>query len=111
MTQGYFFNCLVYDISTLGGLFNAIVNFSNNYMASKNWTYNNNNNNNNDNNNCGPSVPGDHWIKLKECEQNEKYIDFSMELKQVSNIKVTIIPIVIGALGTVTKKLVQGLND
>ena len=27
------------------------------------------------------------------------------------NIKVTVIPIVIGGLGTVTKELVQGLND
>ena len=31
--------------------------------------------------------------------------------RKLSNMNVTIIPIVIGALGTVTKGLVQGLND
>ena len=34
-----------------------------------------------------------------------------MELKKLWNMKVRVIPIVIGALGTVTKGLVQGLED
>ena len=34
-----------------------------------------------------------------------------MELKKKWNMKVTIIPIAIGTLGTVTKGLVQGLED
>ena len=35
----------------------------------------------------------------------------SRELKKIWNIKVTIIPIVIGAFGTVTKGLLKGLED
>ena len=45
----------------------------------------------------------DHRIKLKECEKKDKYLDLASELKKLWNMKVTIVPIVIGALGTVTK--------
>ena len=45
----------------------------------------------------------DHGVKLKECEKRDKYLDLAKERKNLWNIKVTIIPIVIGALGTVTK--------
>ena len=44
-------------------------------------------------------------IKLKECEKNDKYLDLARELKKLWNMKVTIIPTVIGAFGTVTKEL------
>ncbi len=50
-------------------------------------------------------------VELKECEKKDKYFDLTRELKKLWNMKVTIIPIVIGALGTVTKRLVQGLED
>ena len=50
----------------------------------------------------------DHRIKLKECEKRDKYLDLARELKKLWNIKVTIIPIVIGAFGTVTKGLLKG---
>ena len=53
----------------------------------------------------------DHRIKLKECEKKDKYLDLARELKKLWNIKVTIIPIVIGAFGTVTKGLLKGLDD
>ena len=42
-------------------------------------------------------------IKLKECEKRDKYLDLARELKKLWNMKVTVIPIVIGAFGTVTK--------
>ena len=48
------------------------------------------------------AVPADHRIKLKECEKKDKYLDLARELKKVWNMKVTIVPIVIGAFGTVT---------
>ena len=51
------------------------------------------------------AVPADHRIKLKECEKRDKYLDLARELKKLWNMKVTIIPIVIGAFGTVTKGL------
>ena len=55
------------------------------------------------------AVPADHTIKLKECEKKDKYLEFVRELNKW-NMKVTIIPIVIGALGTVTKGLLKGLE-
>ena len=57
------------------------------------------------------AVPADHRIKLKECEKKDKYLDFARELKKLWNMQVTIIPIVIGAFGTVTKGLLKGLED
>ena len=57
------------------------------------------------------AVPGDQVVKLKECEKRDKYLDPARKLKKMRNLKVTIIPIVVGALGTVTKGLVQGLED
>ena len=48
---------------------------------------------------------------MKECEKRDKYLDFARELKKLWNMKVTIIPIVIGAFGTVTKGLLKGLED
>ena len=56
-------------------------------------------------------VPADHRIKLKECEKKDKYLDLARELKKLWNMQVTIIPIVIGAFGTVTKGLLKGLED
>ena len=57
------------------------------------------------------ALPADHRIKLKECEKKDKYLDLSRELKKLWNIQVTIIPIVIGAIETVTKDLLKGLED
>ena len=42
--------------------------------------------------------PADHRIKLKECGKKDMYLDLARELKKLWNMKVTIIPIVIGAL-------------
>ena len=57
------------------------------------------------------AVPADHRIKLKECEKKNKYLDLARELKKLWNMQVTIIPIVIGAFGTVTKGLLKELED
>ena len=53
----------------------------------------------------------DHRIKLKECEKRDKYLDLARELKKLWNMKVTIISIVIGAFGTITKGLLKGLEE
>ena len=47
-------------------------------------------------------VSGDHRVKLKESEKKDKYLNIARELKKLWNMKVTIIPILIGAFGTVT---------
>ena len=48
------------------------------------------------------AVLADHIIKLKEYEKKDKYLDLDRKLKILWNMKVTIIPIVIGGFGTVT---------
>ena len=50
-------------------------------------------------------------MKLKVNEKKDKYVDLARELKKLWNIKVMVIPIVIGAFCTVTKGLIQGLED
>ena len=57
------------------------------------------------------AVPADHRMNLKESEKKDKYLDLAREIKKLLNMKVTIVPIVIGALGTVTKRLLKGLGD
>ena len=57
------------------------------------------------------AVLADPRIKLTEYEKKDKYLDLARELKKLWNMKVTIIPIVIGAFGTVTKGLLKGLED
>ena len=54
------------------------------------------------------AVPADHRIKLKECEKRDRYHDLARELKKkLWNMKVTIIPIVISAFGTLRKGLLK----
>ena len=57
------------------------------------------------------AVPADHKIKLKENQKKDKSQYLSRELKRLWNMKATEILILIGALGTVTKGLIKGLED
>ena len=57
------------------------------------------------------AVLTDYRIKLKESEKRDKYLDLARELKNLWNLKVTIIPFVIGAFGTVSKGLLNGLEN
>ena len=57
------------------------------------------------------AVPADHRINLKEGEKKDKYLDLARELKKLWNMKVTIVPIVIGTLSTITRGLLKGLED
>ena len=57
------------------------------------------------------AVPAVIRIKLKECEKRDKYLDLDRKCKKLWNRKVTIIPVVVGAFGTVTKGLLKGLED
>ena len=47
--------------------------------------------------------PGDQNIAIKEQEKIDKYQDLKIELQKVWNVKVVVIPVVIGALGTMLK--------
>ena len=58
------------------------------------------------------AIPADHRKKtLQGCEKKDKYHGFDREWKKLWNTKVTIVPIVIGATGTVTKGLLKGMED
>ena len=54
-------------------------------------------------------VPADHGVKNQR-KHTEKYIDLACKLKKLWNIKLTTRPIVIGALGSVLKGEVKGLE-
>ena len=57
------------------------------------------------------AVPADHRIKLKEGEKKDKYFELARKLKKLWNMKATIVPIIIGAFGTVTKGLLKRLEN
>ena len=57
------------------------------------------------------AVPAHHKVKLKDTEKRNKYLELVGELKDIWNMKVAVIPIVTGALGTIPNGLVQGLED
>ena len=50
----------------------------------------------------------DHKVKLKECGKKNKDLNFIRVLKKIWNMKVTVIPMVIGTLGTIPKGLLKG---
>ena len=52
-----------------------------------------------------------HRVKIKENEKRDKYLDLARELKKLEDTKVTVIPIIMGALGRVSKGLVRGLEE
>ena len=57
------------------------------------------------------TVPVNHRVKIKENEKRDKYLDLARELKNLLNMKIIVISIVVGALGTTPKGLVKGLKD
>ena len=60
------------------------------------------NNNNNNNNNI---------IIIKETEKIEKYDELQRELERLWKVKEKVIPIIVGALGTVTRNLNSYLKE
>ena len=46
-----------------------------------------------------------------ESEKRDKYLDLARERKKIWSMKVIVITIVISALGTVIRRLVEGLKD
>ena len=88
----------------------------NNNNNNNNNNDNNNNNNNNDNNNNNNNdnsnniaVLNDSGIFEKEKEKIEKYQDLRREAKLWS-IKTSVVPTVVGALGTITNNLGKHLK-
>ena len=46
----------------------------------------------------------DRRVKLKECEKRGKFLDLVRKLEKQRNMKVTVVPILVGALGTIPKE-------
>ena len=57
------------------------------------------------------AVPAELRGKITESEKIDKYLDLARELKTPWNMRLTVIPIVVGALGTVLKSLETGLSE
>ena len=57
------------------------------------------------------AIPADHRVEMKGREKREKYQELARELQILWNKRVTVIPIVIGALGTVPKSLKNRLDQ
>ena len=55
--------------------------------------------------------PANHRVKMKENEKMDKYLDLARELKKLWNMKVNVIPIVVGALEIVPNSLEKRLEN
>ena len=57
------------------------------------------------------AIPGDRNVIKKEAEKILKYKDLITEIQRMSNVKAKVIPVIIGATGTVSKSLRQCLRN
>ena len=57
------------------------------------------------------AVPGDTRVASKEMEKIEKYQDLARELRKIWQVKVKVVPVVVGALGTIPKALGKHLDE
>ncbi|MEL6846822.1 MAG: hypothetical protein AAFP02_26760, partial [Bacteroidota bacterium] len=57
------------------------------------------------------AVPWDSRVEDKEREKKEKYQDLRLELRRLWDMPVEIVPIVIGALGTIPKALRRNMDE
>ena len=55
-------------------------------------------------------VPVDNRVNLKESKKGHEYAYLARELKKIWNLKVTVIPVEVSALGTIPKGLIRGLK-
>ena len=60
---------------------------------------------------CRLCCPGGPQNKSEGMKKKDKYLDLARELKKLWNMKETIVPIVMDALGTITKGLSKSLED
>ena len=55
-------------------------------------------------------MPADRIVVQKEAEKELKYKSFCIEIQRMWNLKCTIIPVIIGATGVVTRSLRKNLE-
>ena len=56
------------------------------------------------------TVPSDRNIALKEIGKKSKYKDLELEIKRKWHMKTIVIPVVVGALGTVKKVMIENIE-
>ena len=56
------------------------------------------------------TVPSDRNIALKEIEKKSNYKDLDVEIHRMWQMKTIVIPVVVGALGTVKKGMVENIE-
>ena len=56
------------------------------------------------------SIPSDRNIALKEIEKKCKYKDLELEIQRMWQMKTEVIPVVVGALGTIKKGTVENIK-
>ena len=61
--------------------------------------------------NIDSAIPADHRIEIYQQRKIENNQDLKRELQKLWNLKTSIVPIVIGALGTIPKSLEKRLNE
>ena len=57
------------------------------------------------------AVPGDSRVASKENEKVQKYQDLVRELRKLWQVKVKVVPVVVGTLGTIPKALEKHLKE
>ena len=57
------------------------------------------------------AVPGDSRIEEKEKDKIEKYQELGRELQKIWNVKMKIIPVVVGSLGAISKQFDNRLKQ
>ena len=50
-------------------------------------------------------IPMDHYVKEKEEQKNDKYMDLAGEVRRQFRVKTMIVSVVLGPLGTIQAKL------
>ena len=56
------------------------------------------------------AIPADRNVVQKEAENKLKYKSFCIEIQRMWNLKCTIVPVIIGATGIVTRSLKKNLE-
>jgi hypothetical protein len=57
------------------------------------------------------AIPRDRNVIIKEAEKILKYKNLTIEIQRMWNVKATVIPVIIGATGTVSKSFRKYVSD
>jgi len=57
------------------------------------------------------AIPGDRNVIKKEAEKSLKYKDLTIEIQRMWNVKTRVIPVIIGAPGTIPKSFRKYVSD